>query len=1111
MLLVNFANLSKKEHSLKNIIRQQNIGVFSGQESHYSKKGKLQVDDFYIFEAIRKCKEKGGSIMGFHKALKPILLKEYSDEFELLVVEVNLNGRIVRFITGYGPQESWKEIDRVPFFNALEREISSAEIDDRSVFIQMDANSKLGPKVIPGDPHPQSENNGKMLQDIIDRHALIVVNGMEEIRSGVITRERITTRSVERSVIDLVIVSHDLREHIKSIYIDEGKFVALNKIVKKHNDIKIVKSDHNSIITKLKCLWSPKQRKDKIEIYNFKNAECQKYFHKATDETKDLSNIFKSKKNVNILAKKFLNRLGGFICQNFNKIRIKDNHKNNIEIDKLFDKRRELRGKADDASKEELKEVEFLLAEKIGDDMYKQVKNEIKGLNSEEGGVNTGHLWRLRKKLFPRASDPPAAMKDQDGVLITDPDRIKSETLIHYQKVLANRPIKDGYDSFQKDREDLCKNRLEMCKKNKTPEWTLNQLEVVLKHLKKDVSRDPHGMANELFKSGVAGKDLKLAVLMLMNRIKDECVFPDCLKLCNITSLYKRKGAVSDFDSYRGIFRVTILRCILDRLMYNDEYPIIDKNLTDCNVGGRKGRNIRDNLFVVYAVTNSLKRKNEEPIDINVYDVMKCFDALWNEECINDLYEAGLTNDKLPLLFLENKSAQVAIKTPHGMTQRVDITNVIMQGTVWGGLFCTTSMDKLGKQAYREPDLLYKYKNVVEVPPLEMIDDVLTIQKCGTATVIQNSAVNAFIESKKLKLSGKKCAQIHIGSRNKCGKCAKLFVHGNIMRSSTQEKYLGDLINHTGKPHATVMERKAKGYGIVAEIMTLLHEIPLGKRRVQLGLDLRQAWFLNGCLYNSESWHSLTVKDVEELSTVDCYLLRSVLGSHSKVPIEQLFLETGALPVKYVLSIRRMIYLQTILKRDDSDLLKRVYRAQKDDPIQGDWVEYLEKDFEAIGEVIDEDIIANKTNTEHKRYIKNRVREVAFKDLKIKQSTHSKVKNIQYLKFKVQEYLTCGKLNNEESSLLFNMRCKSVTGVKSHFHTMYNDTKCPLCGTEEDSLDHILTCSLLSDRMVDVVKVDDMFGVVEKQTQLTKIMLKLLKKRKTILEIRDNSDEPTGA
>ena len=83
--------------------------------------------------------------------------------------------------------------------------------------------------------------------------------------------------------------------------------------------------------------------------------------------------------------------------------------------------------------------------------------------------------------------------------------------------------------------------------------------------------------------------------------------------------------------------------------------------MTDANVGARKKQNICDNLFVVYAILNSAKRGNKETLDVCAYDAEKCFDALWTYECVNDLFEAGLQNDKLSLLFEINQSEQVDI------------------------------------------------------------------------------------------------------------------------------------------------------------------------------------------------------------------------------------------------------------------------------------------------------------------------------------------------------------------------------------------------------------------------------------------------------------------
>ena len=117
---------------------------------------------------------------------------------------------------------------------------------------------------------------------------------------------------------------------------------------------------------------------------------------------------------------------------------------------------------------------------------------------------------------------------------------------------------------------------MDYARKNITKPWTLKDLEIVLSSLKKNKSRDPLGLANELFSLKIAGNDMKHAVLKLMNQIKTDQVIPEKMMLCNISSIWKNKGSRSSFDNYRGIFRVTILRTILDRLIYNDEYGKID-------------------------------------------------------------------------------------------------------------------------------------------------------------------------------------------------------------------------------------------------------------------------------------------------------------------------------------------------------------------------------------------------------------------------------------------------------------------------------------------------------------------------------------------------------
>ena len=123
--------------------------------------------------------------------------------------------------------------------------------------------------------------------------------------------------------------------------------------------------------------------------------------------------------------------------------------------------------------------------------------------------------------------------------------------------------------------------------------------------------------------------------------------------------------------------------------------------------------------------------------------------------------------------------------------------------------------------------------------------------------------------------------------------------------------------------------------------MGLVNEIPLGRRKMEISLQLRQAMLLNGMLFNSESWHSLTMEEIKRLEAVNEHLLRSIVKGHSKAPLEFLYLEVAALPIRYIISCRRLLYLQTLLTRGDKEITKQVYLTQKKNPTKGDFYELI--------------------------------------------------------------------------------------------------------------------------------------------------------------------------
>ena len=189
-------------------------------------------------------------------------------------------------------------------------------------------------------------------------------------------------------------------------------------------------------------------------------------------------------------------------------------------------------------------------------------------------------------------------------------------------------------------------------------------------------------------------------------------------------------------------------------------------------------------------------------------------------------------------------------------------------------------MDKLAKMFYNDKSLLYKYKGEVEVPILGMVDDVLNVAKCSNQVVTTTATINSFMELNKLKLAHKKCAKIHIGKKD--SECPVTRVHEEVMNKTKSEKYLGDIISESGTLEETIKLRKLKGYSYISNIRALLSDMPFGHSRVQVGLMLRDAMFVNGVLTNCEAWHSISKKNIEELEVMDRSLIRYILGAHAK-------------------------------------------------------------------------------------------------------------------------------------------------------------------------------------------------------------------------------------
>ena len=173
------------------------------------------------------------------------------------------------------------------------------------------------------------------------------------------------------------------------------------------------------------------------------------------------------------------------------------------------------------------------------------------------------------------------------------------------------------------------------------------------------------------------------------------------------------------------------------------------------------------------------------------------------------------------------------------------------------------------------------------------------------------------------------------------------------------------------------------------------------------------------------------------------------------------------------------------------------------DPRSDDWSELVRRDFERIKVTLSEEEIENMSEGQYKSFIKRNMRMTAFEDLKTKQRSLSKVKDIQYDDFfKPQEYLIHSSFSDEMRSLLYNLRCKSVRGFKDNFHGMFHNNTCDLCGYTCDSQQHTIDCPVLSVTKNSNTNITyaHIYGSIDQQLEVVKLFKTLLEKREKLLE-----------
>ena len=124
----------------------------------------------------------------------------------------------------------------------------------------------------------------------------------------------------------------------------------------------------------------------------------------------------------------------------------------------------------------------------------------------------------------------PTGKLNTKGQMVTDPEELKKLYATEFKERLRSRPTHPQFLHIQTLKDSIFKLKMEKAKCKTTDDWTIKELEIVLKDINKGKSRDPDGFSREMFHPSVIGDNLKESLLIMFNKLKQHGEIPHFMK-----------------------------------------------------------------------------------------------------------------------------------------------------------------------------------------------------------------------------------------------------------------------------------------------------------------------------------------------------------------------------------------------------------------------------------------------------------------------------------------------------------------------------------------------------------------------------------------------------
>ena len=518
-----------------------------------------------------------------------------------------------------------------------------------------------------------------------------------------------------------------------------------------------------------------------------------------------------------------------------------------------------------------------------------------------------------------------------------------------------------------------------------------------------------------------------------------------------------------------------------------------------------------------------------KPVLLQFYDYSQMFNSINLQEAISDIYDTGVDDENLHLLYNANQEINMAVKTANGLSDRQVVNDIVLQGDTFGSILASVQVDKIGQDCM-EAGYFYLYKNVLQVGFLGLVDDIVGITEAGHKAHQLNAVMNVRTAEKTLQFGVKKCKSMLVGKKLdnvlnhplqvdnwtveyqdncKTGQ-ADLVEHydGKVDIGQVQEyTYLGFVVSSKGDNLANIRQLEKKSIGVIRKIFNKLGSMNLQKYYFEGAVILMNTMLRGSILYASEMYHNLKENEIQRIECIEEGFMRKILQTSKGCPITQLYLEIGQAPARFQIQKMRLLYLKYILDQEEESILKKFLNLQFQEPVRRDWASTVMSDLSELEINLSLEEIKNMTKMKFSRIIKIKSKKNALSYLIRKQG--KKGGEIGYTCLEMAEYLQPynSSLTIEQKQELFEVRNRMVQ-IPHNFPKTSEKHKCEC--TEIEDMAHIYNCEMYNNnkkqRSIAYNKIFN--GNLQEQIKVYTIFKQNLELREKMMNERNSPCDP---